>query len=171
MQFCLKLVMTSLFFYQIFIFSSGHCLEILSDKPDLQLREVWTYFNVVSVDKFVFTRCVECNGNCFISIPQKIALKLALNLAEANAIIENGSYEPLPFPGKLQSDKIENGLETNDNEVSSSVQTCAELNLNAIEDCDLIASQKCEKEIDYTIESDWFITRFVLFKQSIIKYL
>ena len=168
--------MISLFFYQIFIFSLGHCLEILSDKPDLQLREVWTYFNVVSVDKFVFTRCVECNGNCFISIPQKIALNLAMNLAEANAIIENGSYEPLLFPEKLKSDKIENGLhqsslETNDSEVSSSVQTCAELNLNAIEDCDLIASQKCEKEIDNTIESDWFITRFVLFNHSISKYL
>ena len=104
-------------------------------------------------------------------MPQKIALTLALNLAEANAIIENGSYEPLPFPGKLKSNEIGTCLQQfslgpNDSEVSSTFQACGEeANLNAVEDCDKIASQKCENEIDYTVEDDWFITRFVHFNQ------
>ncbi len=57
---------------------------MLSDKTDDQLQEVWTYFNVVSVDKFVFTRCVECNGNSYIQFSGKIALVIAENLTGEN---------------------------------------------------------------------------------------
>jgi hypothetical protein len=147
-------------FYRHFIL--GHCLQILSDKPDLQLREVWTYFNVISIDKFVFTRCVECNGNCFISIPQKIALILAQNLVETN---ENCSYEPLPFPETLQSGKIESGLRELSLDKDDVEVSCTGLDLNVIEDCDkMFAKDSCQDNeiaIDYIVESDWFITRFV----------
>ena len=62
----------------------GHCLEVLSDKTENQLQEVWTYFNVVDVDKFVFTRCVECNGNSYIQFSGKIALAITKNLTGEN---------------------------------------------------------------------------------------
>ena len=56
----------------------------MTDKPKEQLQEVWKYFNVTSIDKFVFSRCVECNGSDFLSIPGNVAVKIAENLAKLN---------------------------------------------------------------------------------------
>ena len=113
------------------------------------MTQVWTYFNVEPGDKYVYTRCVECNGNCFISIPQKIALILANNLAKTDL-----SKDPLLFPGKQTSSEIENdfhklGLGLTDSDDSRTLQTCTGDG----------ASQNSGN--DYTIESDWFISRFV----------
>ena len=56
----------------------------MTDKPKEQLQEVWKYFNVTSIDKFVFSRCVECNRSDFLSIPGNVAVKIAENLAKLN---------------------------------------------------------------------------------------
>ena len=133
-----------------YYFFLGHCLEILSTVQEEQMIEVWTYFNLEFSDKYVYTRCVECNGNCFISIPQKITLILAHNLAKRK---KKGSAGPLPFPGKQTSSEIENnfhklGLGQTNADDSRIFQPCTRDG----------ASQKFGN--DYTIESDWFITRF-----------
>ncbi|CAH0547599.1 unnamed protein product [Brassicogethes aeneus] len=46
----------------------GHCLKILSDDVDEQLKEVLDYYKIIVTRDHIFSRCQACNGNSFIKV-------------------------------------------------------------------------------------------------------
>ena len=58
------------------IFKEEHVLYIIEDKLEEQIKEVFWYFNVQPDEKYVFSRCSNCNCGCFITLDQDVMLKL-----------------------------------------------------------------------------------------------
>ena len=119
---------------------AGHCLQLLTDKPDQQLKEVWRYFNVVDIDKFVFSRCVECNGGNYLALPGSVALTIADNLSATDA---NG-----------------------DGHCDATSDATFDPNSDAY--CDNSSSQDSSEEcdtqrMDFTCDDSYFISRHVSF--------
>lgn len=46
----------------------GHCLKIISDDVDEQLKEVLDYWKVEVTKNDIFSRCQACNGNSFVKV-------------------------------------------------------------------------------------------------------
>ena len=49
---------------------SGHTLSIKSNELELQVEEVFRYFNIVITDANLFKRCVLCNGDFYYRLEQ-----------------------------------------------------------------------------------------------------
>ncbi|XP_019766981.1 exonuclease mut-7 homolog isoform X1 [Dendroctonus ponderosae] len=50
--------------------TAGQCLRVTSDHPDEQLDEVLNFYKIVVTKNHAFTRCMACNGNKVITVPQ-----------------------------------------------------------------------------------------------------
>ncbi|CAG9831594.1 unnamed protein product [Diabrotica balteata] len=46
----------------------GHCLRIISENVDEQIKEVISYYKVLVTKSHVFSRCQACNGNNFVKL-------------------------------------------------------------------------------------------------------
>jgi len=64
----------------------GHTLDIKSNDLDMQVEEVFRYFNIVAVTDDIFSRCVLCNGGHYYLLPRNILKSLADRLEERNSI-------------------------------------------------------------------------------------
>ena len=55
----------------------GQCLAITSNDLDLQVEEVFRYFNIQADSTNLFSRCVLCNGDQYYELSQNILARLA----------------------------------------------------------------------------------------------
>jgi len=55
---------------------AGHCLSIKNDNIEQQLGEVLRYFNVEVKESDLFSRCVLCNGDKYITLSGQILLQI-----------------------------------------------------------------------------------------------
>ena len=58
------------------IFKEDHVLYIIEDKLEEQIQEVFWYFNVQPDEKYVFSRCTNCNSGDFVTLHQDVMLNL-----------------------------------------------------------------------------------------------
>ncbi len=132
--------------------------------------------NLTLLLKFFFCRCVECNGNCYLSIPGKFALKIAENLGGhpkkdlpfggKQDVPANKKGHPkgaLPFDGirDVETNKI-SGAKTDDSvqrSISSSKIVCDTSSVS-VENGDVPFPGKQDPENEYTVEDDWLVTRY-----------
>ncbi|KAF5282251.1 hypothetical protein FQR65_LT14383 [Abscondita terminalis] len=70
---------------------SGHCLRILSDNVDEQLKQVLDYYKMIVTKEDVFSRCQMCNSNSFIKISRSTMNALASTVT--NMMFAPDSYE------------------------------------------------------------------------------
>ena len=59
----------------------GHTLNITSDQLDLQLEEVFRYFNITADPDHLFSRCVLCNGSQYYELSRDLLIRLADNVS------------------------------------------------------------------------------------------
>ncbi|KAJ8964085.1 hypothetical protein NQ314_005139 [Rhamnusium bicolor] len=74
---------------------SGHCLKIVSDDVDQQIREVIDYFKIIVTKDHVFSRCQACNGNNFVKVSR----------STMNALINSSEPKLCPPPPCLYEDE------------------------------------------------------------------
>ncbi|KAJ8966185.1 hypothetical protein NQ317_011249 [Molorchus minor] len=60
---------------------SGHCLKLISDVVEEQLKEVIDYYKIIVTKDHVFSRCQACNGNSFVKISRS-TMDTLVNLSE-----------------------------------------------------------------------------------------
>ncbi|XP_033222411.1 exonuclease mut-7 homolog isoform X2 [Belonocnema kinseyi] len=49
---------------------AGSCYKVVADKPEDQLKEVLSRFNIVVTERDIFSRCQVCNQDEFVRVPE-----------------------------------------------------------------------------------------------------
>ncbi|XP_056648131.1 exonuclease mut-7 homolog [Diorhabda sublineata] len=88
----------------------GHCLRIISDNVEEQIKEVIDYYKVVVTKNHIFSRCQNCNGNNFIKISKSTMNTLA-------RVVNN-----CPPPACLYEDEA-TGFSSDDDYCEDSIQS------------------------------------------------
>ena len=69
----------------------GHTLAIITNELELQVEEVFRYFNISVDSSSLFSRCVLCNGSQYYELPQDLLISLADNIREGEEVKERES--------------------------------------------------------------------------------
>jgi len=73
---------------------AGHTLDIKSNDLDMQVEEVFRYFNIVAETGDLFSRCVLCNGGHYYFLNKRVLVQLADRaLARQNKDLREFSVE------------------------------------------------------------------------------
>ncbi|CAG9858187.1 unnamed protein product [Phyllotreta striolata] len=73
----------------------GHCLKIIGDYTDEQIREVLDYYKVAVTKENVFSRCQVCNGNNFVKLSRSTMM----------ALVNKSETKYVPPPAGLYDDE------------------------------------------------------------------
>ena len=69
----------------------GQCLAVTSNELDLQVEEVFRYFNIQADSTNLFSRCVLCNADQYYELSQNLLARLADN--KARDVVEGEEEE------------------------------------------------------------------------------